>query len=84
MFCGRNFSPLATLPTMPQIAHRHVHATGEKGCRQEQNRRRQSKINPQKQFAPRHVNSQSGVHFQMRSRLSIYMLNFEYEDDSKM
>jgi hypothetical protein len=43
-----------------------------------------SKRNPQKHFAPRHVNSQSGVHFQMRSQLSIHMLNFEYEDDSKM
>jgi hypothetical protein len=40
MFCGRNFGPLATLPTMPQIAHRQVHTNGEKGCRQEQNRRR--------------------------------------------
>jgi hypothetical protein len=43
-----------------------------------------SKINPQKHFAPLHVNSQSGVHFQMRSRISIHMLNFEYEDNSKL
>jgi hypothetical protein len=30
MYCGRNFGPLATLHTMPQIAHLQVHATGEK------------------------------------------------------
>jgi hypothetical protein len=84
MYCGRNFGPLATLHTMPQIAHLQVHATGEKGCRQEQNRRRLEQNKSAKHFAPRHVNSQSGAHFQMRRRLSIHMLSFEYEDDNKM
>jgi hypothetical protein len=85
MFCGRNFGPLATLPTMPQIAHRQVHATGEKGCRQEQNRRRLEQNKSAKNtLLPSMSILKLGMHFQMRRRLSIHILSFEYKEDSKM
>jgi hypothetical protein len=53
MFCGRNLGSLATVPTMSQIAHQQVQATGEKGCRKEQNKSAKTLCSPARQFSIR-------------------------------